>query len=52
MPRVWAGRMAYDEAPGAGTLYRVGPDGTLTAAVDQVTISNGIGWSPDRRHMY
>jgi sugar lactone lactonase YvrE len=50
--RFWAGTMADDETPGAGTLYRLGPDLTLHAMVEGVTISNGIGWSPDQRTMY
>jgi sugar lactone lactonase YvrE len=49
--RFWAGSMAYDAAPGAGSLYRF--DGTrCDAMVHSVTISNGIGWSPDGRRMY
>ena len=43
----YVGSMAYDETPAAGTLYRIDPDGTASAAVEGVSISNGIGWSPD-----
>jgi sugar lactone lactonase YvrE len=50
--RFWAGSMAYDERPGAGTLYRMGHDGTVTPVVTGVTISNGLGWSPDGTTMY
>jgi sugar lactone lactonase YvrE len=45
--RFWAGTMAYAETPGAGTLYRLDPDGTTTAMVSGTTISNGLGWSAD-----
>jgi sugar lactone lactonase YvrE len=45
--RFWAGTMAYAETPGAGTLYRLDPDGTTTAMVSGTTISNGLGWSLD-----
>jgi sugar lactone lactonase YvrE len=45
--RFWAGTMAYAETPGAGTLYRLDPDGTTTAMVPGTTISNGLGWSAD-----
>ena len=45
--RFWAGTMAYDEAPGADCLYRLELDGTCTRVLDGLTISNGIGWSPD-----
>lgn len=54
--RLWAGTMAFDATPGAGTLYRVDLNDSLTAVVSAVvsalTISNGLGWSPDARHMY
>jgi sugar lactone lactonase YvrE len=50
--RFWAGTMAYDESPGAGALYRLEFDGTCTQVLDGLTISNGIGWSPDGRAMY
>lgn len=50
--RFWAGSMAYDERPGAGTLYRMDHDGTVTPVVTGVTISNGLGWSPDGTTMY
>ncbi|MGA5326610.1 SMP-30/gluconolactonase/LRE family protein [Streptomyces griseoincarnatus] len=47
-----AGTMRYDEAPGGGTLSRVTGDGTATVLLDEVTVSNGTGWSPDGRLMY
>jgi sugar lactone lactonase YvrE len=50
--RFWAGTMAYDESAGAGALYRLDADGTSTRVLDGLTISNGIGWSPDGRTMY
>ncbi|MFG2563440.1 SMP-30/gluconolactonase/LRE family protein [Streptomyces sp. NPDC048496] len=49
---LWAGSMAYDESPGGGNLLRITPDGTVTEILGDVTISNGIGWSPDGRLMY
>ncbi|WP_455361840.1 SMP-30/gluconolactonase/LRE family protein [Streptomyces sp. SYSU K21746] len=49
--RLLAGTMAYDTTPGAGSLYRLGPDG-LRVLLDSVTISNGLGWSPDGALMY
>lgn len=49
---LWAGTMRYDEAPGGGTLSRVGPDGTVETVLDDVAVSNGTGWSPDGRLMY
>lgn len=50
--RFWAGTMAYDESPGAGTLYRLELDGSCTTVLEGMTISNGIGWSPDGTTMY
>jgi sugar lactone lactonase YvrE len=49
---LWAGTMRYDEAPGGARLYRVAPDGAVVVALDRVTVSNGLGWSPDGRRMY
>ena len=50
--RFWAGTMAYDEAPGAGSLYRLELDGRCTQVLTGLTISNGIGWSPEGTTMY
>jgi sugar lactone lactonase YvrE len=50
--RLWAGTMRYDEAPGGGRLYRVDPGGEVVTVLPEVSISNGIGWSPDGRLMY
>lgn len=49
---LWAGTMRYDAAPGGGALYRVDPGGAVSTILDDVTISNGIGWSLDGRLMY
>jgi sugar lactone lactonase YvrE len=46
--RFYCGSMAYDERTGAGTLYRLAlDDGTVTPVLRDVTISNGLAWSPD-----
>ncbi|MGG1516034.1 SMP-30/gluconolactonase/LRE family protein [Paenibacillus oryzisoli] len=51
--RFWAGTMKMNETGAAGSLYCLEPDGTLrTVLSGAVTISNGIGWSPDNRTMY
>lgn len=50
--RFWAGTMAYDESPGSGVLYRLELDGSCTTVLAGLTISNGIGWSPDGSAMY
>ncbi|HUH14523.1 MAG TPA: SMP-30/gluconolactonase/LRE family protein [Gaiellaceae bacterium] len=50
--RFWVGSMALDFAPGAGSLYRYAAGGALERVLDGVTVSNGIGWSPDGGLMY
>ena len=50
--RLWAGTMAFDETPGAGALYRLDADGTVSTILEGVTISNGLAWSRDERAMY
>jgi len=48
--RFWIGTMALDETPGAGALYRY--DASLERVLDEVTLSNGIGWTRDATRMY
>jgi sugar lactone lactonase YvrE len=43
--RFYCGTMAYDETPGAGTLYRLDPDGSVSVTLREVTISNGLQWN-------
>jgi sugar lactone lactonase YvrE len=50
--RFYAGTMAFDERPGAGALYRLDTDGTVTTVREDLTVSNGLGWSPDDRTVY
>jgi sugar lactone lactonase YvrE len=51
--RFWAGSMTFDATlPGSGALYRLDPDGTVSTQLNGVTISNGIGWSPDSKSFY
>jgi sugar lactone lactonase YvrE/DNA-binding IclR family transcriptional regulator len=50
--RFWAGTLAIDTVPGAGALYRLDPDGRVTRMDRGFHVSNGLGWSPDDRHMY
>ncbi|MFI6943665.1 SMP-30/gluconolactonase/LRE family protein [Streptomyces sp. NPDC050418] len=49
---LWAGTMRYDERDGGGHLVRVAPDGTATGLFASVSVSNGIGWSPDATRVY
>lgn len=50
--RFYCGSMAYDERPGAGALYRLDQDGTVSTVLTHVTISNGLAWSPDGATAY
>ncbi|MGY5885757.1 SMP-30/gluconolactonase/LRE family protein [Modestobacter lacusdianchii] len=50
--RLFGGTMAFDERPGAGSLYRLDLDGTVSTVLDGLTISNGLGFSPDDRTVY
>ena len=50
--RFWVGSMALDYAPGRGALYRYSREGGLDCVLENVTISNGLGWSPDGATMY
>jgi sugar lactone lactonase YvrE len=50
--RFLCGTMAYDERPGAGSLFRLDPDRTVTVVLEGVTISNGLEWSPDGTRAY
>ncbi|MGF1536915.1 MAG: SMP-30/gluconolactonase/LRE family protein [Elainellaceae cyanobacterium] len=48
--RFWFGSMC-NSGP-HGSLYRYDPDGTLHTMETGLTISNGLGWSPDQRRFY
>jgi sugar lactone lactonase YvrE len=45
--RFYCGSMAYDQAPGAASLYRLDPDLSVHTVLTGVTVSNGLDWSPD-----
>ena len=48
----YAGSMAYDTAAGAGRLYRLSTGGEVSVVLEDVTISNGLAWSPDGSTAY
>lgn len=52
MGRLLAGTMRYDQATGGGWLARIEPSGDAATLLDAVSISNGVGWSPDGSLMY
>jgi sugar lactone lactonase YvrE len=50
--RFYCGSMAYDHRTGAGALYRLDPEGSVQVVLENVTISNGLEWSPDGSKAY
>ena len=50
--RLWAGTMAIDESAGRGALYRIDADGSCRRMRSNVSVSNGLAWSPDHRTLY
>jgi sugar lactone lactonase YvrE len=50
--RFYCGSMAYDHTRGAGSVYRLDPDGSVHTVLEGVTISNGLEWTPDGTRAY
>ena len=50
--RFWAGSMALSFEKNRGSLYVLEKDGSYISVLDNVTLSNGMGWSPDAAHFY
>lgn len=50
--RFWAGTMDSGERKPTGSLYVLNKDRKLKKVLSDITISNGLGWSPDKRTMY
>jgi sugar lactone lactonase YvrE len=53
--RFWAGTMAADHTPGAGSLYCLegtGRDYRVSHKLSDITVANGLDWSPDNKRMY
>ena len=48
--RVFCGTMPTDTRP--AKLYRLDPDGSLTVVLDNIGLSNGLGFTLDRNRMY
>lgn len=48
--RVFCGTKGTEEGP--GRLYRLDTDGSLTLVVDDLGLSNGMGFTPDRAGFY
>jgi sugar lactone lactonase YvrE len=50
--RFLVGTLPLDDRPAQDFLYRVEDDGVLTIIDSDLSLSNGLGWSPDGRLMY
>jgi sugar lactone lactonase YvrE len=50
--RFFCGSMAYDSAHGRGALYRLDADRSVRTVRTGISISNGLGWSPDGDTVY
>lgn len=50
--RFWAGTMRLADDGPTGALYCLDPDGSLRTVLQGISISNGLGWSPDHQTMY
>jgi len=50
--RFWVGSMHLDMKEGAASLYRFDSDKNIHTMVTNVTCSNGIVWTADRKKMY
>lgn len=48
--RFWLGSIS--QTPGQASLYRYDPDGSVQVMETNLTISNGLGWSPDETTFY
>lgn len=48
----YCGTMRYDRAPGGALLYRYDSREGVSVATRNLTISNGLGWSPDGSRAY
>jgi sugar lactone lactonase YvrE len=50
--RLWVGTMNERRDAASAKLYRLDRDLTLSVAIENITISNGLAFSPDGRTMY
>src|SRR5258708_36793332 len=50
--RFWVGTMAYDKSAGAGALYRLGLEGSLSPRLAGMTTPHRHGWGPARATTY
>jgi D-xylonolactonase len=53
---VYVGSLEFDalsdQKPIPGNLFRVDPDGKIVKLWEGIEVTNGLGFSPDRKHLY
>lgn len=50
--RFWAGSFALTLESSRGSLYVLERDGSYKSVLENITLSNGMGWSPDAQYFY
>lgn len=50
--RFWAGSLALSFEKDRGSLYVLEKDNSYQKVLDNITLSNGMGWSPDAQYFY
>ncbi|MFD2700052.1 SMP-30/gluconolactonase/LRE family protein [Paenibacillus shunpengii] len=50
--RFWAGTMSLTDKKNQGALYCLMNDGQIKTVLTEVSLSNGLGFSPDHKKMY
>jgi sugar lactone lactonase YvrE len=50
--RFWVGTIYEPRTPALAALYRLAPGSALEKIAGDITVSNGLAWSPDGRTMY
>jgi sugar lactone lactonase YvrE len=50
--RFYCGSMAYEQTTGDGSVYRLDPDRSVRVVLEDVTVSNGLEWTPDGRRAF
>jgi len=50
--RFWAGSTNFDFQKGRGQLFRLDTDFKCESMLDELTLPNGMDWSPDNRYFY
>lgn len=50
--RFWAGTMSVSGVPGAGSLYVLETDHSVSLKLQNIGCSNGLAWSPDAQTLY